>query len=113
MKNNYDEETYNIRLELEKTVLDWPDIIPKKMFGHHCYQSNRKLFAFIEPNSIVITKLSQSERENIPKKYETAYYQTENRNIKHWIRFPIENLDDINNIIPYMKKSYESTYSRK
>lgn len=113
MNKNSDNETYEIRLELEKHVLDWPDIIPKKMFGHHCYQSNRKLFAFIESNSIVITKLPKTERENIPKKYEAIHYQSGNRNIKHWIRFPVNNLDDINNIIPYMKKSYESTYSRK
>lgn len=46
---------------------DWPDITPKKMFGHNCYQTNQKLIAFIETKGIVITKLSQIERKNIPK----------------------------------------------
>ena len=44
-------------------MLDWPDITPKKMFSHHCYQTNQKLITFIETKGIVITKLSQTERE--------------------------------------------------
>lgn len=53
-------------------MLDWPDITPKKMFGHNCYQTNRKLIVFIETNGIIITKIT--ERESIPKKYNTTHY---------------------------------------
>ncbi len=113
MKGQSEQDIEKIKLEFENHLLDWPDITSKKMFGHNCYQTNRKLIAFIETKGIVITKLSQTERESIPKKYNTAHYQSGNRNTKHCIRFPVKNLEDINNIIPYVRKSYESTYSRK
>ena len=50
-----EEETKELRLAIEKEVLNWAHVSTKKMFGCPCYQAKGKLFVFLVTNGIVIT----------------------------------------------------------
>ena len=105
----YSEETMKqIRTALEQEVLNWPKVTTKKMFGCPCYKADNKLFAFIVTNGVVLTKLSETAREDLTAKFEISSFQAGTRTVKNWPRIPIEDEKDIENILGFVKKSYEN-----
>ena len=93
----------------EETVLSWPHVSAKKMFGHHCYKANGKLFAFLVTDGVVITKLAEADRETLSRQFRATSFQSGGRTIRDWVKLSVKNERDLENIMPYMKRSYEST----
>ena len=108
MKYYSEEKTRDLRLALEKKILDWSNVTTKKMFGCPCYQVNKKLFVFLVTNGIVITQLKEEEIETLSKMYKITFFQARKKVVKKWIKLSIE-VNDLENIIPYVKRSYENT----
>lgn len=108
MKYYYEEKTRDFRLAFEEQVLSWSKVIKKKMFGCPCYKADEKLFAFLVTKGIVITKLVESERERIASKYRTTPFQAGQKIVQNWIKIPIKNKSDIDEIIPFVRKSYDT-----
>jgi len=112
MKYYTEEDTKDLRLALEKQVFNWPNVTTKKMFGCPCYQVNEKLFVFLVTKGIVITSLNEVEIEELTQKYITAFFQAGNKIVKKWVKLSIEP-NDLGNILPYVRKSYESALQNK
>lgn len=107
MKYYSEEETRELRQAFEEQVLNWTGVTRKKMFGCPCYKANEKLFAFLITNGIVITKLQPSDREELASEHQTSYFQAGKKTVKNWVKLPIKNLEQLDAIMPFVKKSYE------
>ena len=104
----YSEETSKLlRLGFEEKVLRWPQVSTKRMFGCPSYQANGKLFAFLVTNGVVITQLSQADRDKISRQRH-AIFQGGKRIVQDWLRLPIENGIDLGRVMPFVRKSYDS-----
>ena len=112
MKYYTEEDTKDLRLALEKQVFNWPNVTTKKMFGCPCYQVNEKLFVFLVTKGIVITSLHEVEIEELTQKYNTTFFQAGNKIVKKWVKLSIEPID-LDNIMSYVRKSYESALQNK
>lgn len=108
MKYYIEDEMKTIREGLEKTVLNWSGISTRKMFGCPCYKANDKLFAFLVTNGIIITKLTEAERKKISNQYESKPFKAGNKTINTWIQIPVNDAEEITNLIPLVKKSYNT-----
>ena len=105
----YTEETMElIRLAFEKRLLKWPKVNIKKMFGCPCYQVNKKLFAFLVDQGVVITQLEQLEREALSSKFVAAPFKAGRKVVQNWLRIPIKDKQDLSRILRFVKKSYEN-----
>lgn len=109
MKYYSEEETKELRLAVEKEVLNWAHVSTKKMFGCPCYQAKGKLFVFLVTNGIVITQLQPSDREELSSKYQTSYFQAGKKTVKNWVRLSITNLKELDEAMRFIRKSYEET----
>ena len=67
MKWYIEEETKELRQALEKEILKWPQVDYKKMFGCPCYLANGKMFAGLVTKGLIITKLNETEKEELQK----------------------------------------------
>ena len=65
-----EEKMQNLRLRLEKEILNWPNVTTKKMYGCPCYKNNEKLFAFLVTDGVVLTKVSQQDKIELSKRSE-------------------------------------------
>ena len=67
MKWYIEEETKELREAFEKEILQWPQVNCKRMFGCPCYLANGKMFAGLVTKGLILTKLNDSEKEELPK----------------------------------------------
>lgn len=112
MKYYSEEDTRDLRLALEKRILNWSNVSTKKMFGCPCYQINSKLFIFLVTKGIVITHLEEADIEKLTKKYDTTFFQAGKKIVKKWIKISIEP-KDLDKMMVYIRKSYESALQNK
>jgi hypothetical protein len=101
-----EEETKGLREAFEAEVLGWPQVDYKKMFGCPCYLINGKMFAGLVTKGIVITKLNDTEKEELNKLRKIKPFEAGDRVIKSWVQLDLES-EDLKQVIPFVKKSYE------
>ena len=108
-----EDDAKTMRLAFERKILRWPKVSSKKMFGCPCYKVEDKLFAFLVTDGIVITRLDQADRERLSRKHPTTSFRAGKRRVKNWIKVAIENQTDIDQIMPFLRKSYESALQKE
>lgn len=106
MNRSTDTNIQEARAVFEATVLRWPEVITKKMFGSPAYLANGKLFAFFVRDALVITKLSEAERDELAGDYPIEPFQTGSRTIRSWVRAPVAQTSDLDYLLPYITASY-------
>ena len=107
MKFYSEEETKNIRMVLEREVLNWFKVDFKKMFGCPCYTANGKLFVFLVTKGIVITHLGEEDRVKLSTDFMLKPFQAGSKSIKNWCQIYLEKPEALAKILPFVRKSYE------
>jgi hypothetical protein len=67
MKYSDEQKMGEIRDELEKEILEWPEVSSREMMGCLCYLYGKNLLAFLVADGIVISKLSEQEEKDLSK----------------------------------------------
>ncbi len=98
----------SLRLPLEREVLGWPGVRRKTMFGCPAYSAGDALFAFLVTRGIVLTRLSEGEREDLARASGGTPFQAGPRVVRGWIRLPLTVLGDLEGILPLLRRSYEA-----
>jgi hypothetical protein len=104
-----EKQTKNLRLAFEEGVLSWPEVSTKKMFGCPCYKVKNKLFAFFVTKGIVITQLTQAEREKLSRLYHATPFRAGKKTVRNWVRVSLADVRDLTRIMPYVQRSYDSS----
>ena len=104
-----EEKMKNLRLEIEKEVLNWPDVTTKKMYGCPCYKYKDKLFAFLVTDGVVLTKANEQDKNILSKEFKIKPFQAATRTMKGWPQIPVYEKSDLEKIIPFIKNSYNQS----
>ena len=104
-----EEKMHDLRLRIEKEILNWPNVTTKKMYGCPCYKNKEKLFAFLVTDGIVLTKVSGQDRIQLSKEFEIKPFQAGKRKVKKWPQISIDVTTDMEKIIPFIKTSYKES----
>lgn len=105
----YDEEQPGaFRKGLEEKILRWPGVTNREMMGCLCYFYGKKFFAFLVTKGVVITKLPEDDRMKLSKQMGGGVLEMAGRKAKTWVRVPLKKHDDLQTILPFVKKSYEA-----
>ena len=112
MKYYSEKETKDLRLALEREILGWNQVSTKKMFGCPCYQVKGKLFVFLVTKGIVITQLQTADRIELSNQQQTTFFQAGKKTIKNWLKLPIENREELDKLIPFVRKSYQEALQK-
>lgn len=108
MDSHTEIDAARIRDVFEATVLRWPKVRTRQMFGSPAYLANGKLFAFFVTDALVLTKLDDAEREEIAGIRETRPFETGRRTISSWVQTPVAGDDDLDVLMPFITASYEA-----
>ena len=90
----------------ETTVLQWPHTEKRNMMGGLCYMAKGKMFATIR-DGLVLTKLSDEERQELEKIHPFKPFQHGKRVLKKWAHMTIIP-EELEKVHLYIKKSYET-----
>ena len=107
MKYYNEDKMKDTRIALEEEVLKWPRVSTKEMMGCLSYFYGSKFFAFLVTKGIVITKLSEEDRNSLSKRVKVEPFEMSGRTVKTWVRVTLTKPEDLKAIIPFVKKSYE------
>ena len=109
MSKYYSEsEMRAVRGAFEREVLGWPGVSQRKMLGCPCYWSRGKMFAFLTNGGVVLTQLSEAERSALGRKFATSPFGSGARVVERWPRIPVAGARDLKQVLPFVRKSYES-----
>src|SRR5437899_11667556 len=61
------EKMGQIRDELEKEILQWPEVSSREMMGCLCYLHGKKMIAVLVTDGIVKSKLSEQDQTDLPQ----------------------------------------------
>jgi len=96
----------NLTEAFESTVLQSPHTEKRNMMGGLCYMAKGKMFATIR-DGLVITKLSDEERQELATIHPFKPFQHGKRVLKKWAYMTITP-EELEKALPYIKKSYET-----
>ncbi|MCL7412557.1 MAG: hypothetical protein M8353_02945 [ANME-2 cluster archaeon] len=107
MKYYLEKEMKEIRYAFEKKVLSWPHVTQNMTFGCPSYQTNGKTFAILVTNGVLITRIDEAIEDTHSDPCQDGTNHVKQRNIEHWIRVPMKDKDEVDQIISIVKKSSE------
>ncbi len=106
-----EEKAKALRETIEKDLLDWPKVTTRKMFGCPAYLADRRLFAFLVTEGVVITQLCKEDREALGEIYQTEPFTVRERTIERWVKVFIPSPEATARVMPYVKKSHSLALS--
>ena len=96
----------SIHAELDGLLLPWDDVSTRRMFGGRGYFVEDRLFAAFYDG--IATKLPDQDREEVLNSRKTTpFTPTPGRRFGNWVRFPLEGPDEVETLLPWLRKAYE------
>ncbi len=80
----------------------------REMMGCLCYLHREKMLAFLVTGGIVISKLSQQEQDDLSKLSKKISFKMGSKSIRKSV-WELKTRDDLRNILPFVKASYQAT----
>jgi hypothetical protein len=85
----------------------------KMMFGSPAYILGKTYFAMLVTGGIILTRLTEPEKERLLKDPGVGYFEGHGRVMKKWVRIPVSSPSDIDSCIPFIRSSYETARDKK
>lgn len=101
-------EAKELRQKIEDTVLAWPDVQKKMMFGSPSYTARGTIFMMLVTGGIILTRLGQAEKDALLSDPDAGYFEGHGRVMKKWIRISIRDLSAVDIFMPSLKSSYRN-----
>lgn len=97
-----------LKSAFDEIVLDWPEVDGRTMFGCPSYQAAGTLFAVLVTNGVALTRLPDDHREQVADTFDTGPFQAGERTVTKWLQVTIEDVAELDSLLPHIKASYES-----
>jgi len=102
------EKMGHIRKELEKEILEWPEVSTREMMGCLCYLHDKNMIAFLVTDGILISKLSEQEEKDLSKLSKKVSFKMGGKTIRKPV-WQLKTRENLRTILPFLKKSYQAT----
>lgn len=97
-----------LKTAFDDIVLGWPDVTATTMFGCPSYQADGTVFAVLVTAGVVLTRLPSDHRNKVEQTFETGPFRAGDRTVTKWVQVTIEDVADLDELVPHVKASYES-----
>ncbi len=104
--DTYSEEAMHaIRISLEREIFRWPGVTTKAIFGLPGYIVNGRVFALLVTGGIILTKLTETDREEVAKHFRTVPVTGHGGIVAAWVQVLLPEKGGLSPILPLVKKS--------
>lgn len=107
-KTYIEDDVGDLREKFEETVLYWDHVVCRRMFGCPSYIARGALFALLVTRGIVLTHLTESEREALSRVAIVQPFQAGTKTVHRWAQINIDSTEEIEAVLPYVHISYQS-----
>ena len=111
-KTYIEDDAGDLRQIFEEDVLTWPHVTSRRMFGCPAYIANGALFALLVTRGIVLTHLSEVEREALSCVAVVQPFKAGSKTVHRWAQVNIRSIDEIEAVLPYVHISYQSALAQ-
>ncbi len=94
-------------MKVESIVLEWPGVSKKTMFGSPAYVIGKTYFAMLVTGGMILTRLTEPEKERLLKEPGVGYFEGHGRVMKKWVHIPVLTPAEIDTWVPCLRSSYE------
>jgi hypothetical protein len=101
-------EAKELRQKIEDTVLTWPDVQKKMMFGSPSYAVGGTIFMMLITGGIILTRLAEAEKDALLSGPDAGYFEGHDRVLKKWICITVRDTSAIDSWLPAIKPSYRN-----
>jgi TfoX/Sxy family transcriptional regulator of competence genes len=101
-------EAKELREKIEDTVLTWPDVQKRMMFGSPSYAVGGTIFMMLVTGGIILTRLDEAGKGELLSGPDAGYFEGHGRVIKKWIRITIRDISAVDTWFPTIKSSYRN-----
>jgi TfoX/Sxy family transcriptional regulator of competence genes len=108
MKYYDTEKMRQIRVELEKEILNWPGVSSREMMGCICYLHGKNMLAFLVTDGIVISKLSEQEEKDLSQLSKKTVFKMGSKTMRKPV-WELKTRENLRTTLPFLKKSYQAT----
>jgi hypothetical protein len=95
-------------MKVEEVVLRWPGVSKKMLFGSPAYVTGKTCFAMMVTGGIILTRLTEAEKERLLKEPNAGYFEGHGRIMKKWVLIRVSSPSDIDTRVPCIRSSYET-----
>jgi hypothetical protein len=103
-------ESHQLRLKVEETVMEWPGVTKKMLFGSPAYIAGNAYFAVLVTGGIILTRLGEEEKARLLEDPHAGYFEGHGRVMKKWIRLAVSSPSELDRYLPYLRSSYEAAH---
>lgn len=105
----FDEESGGaLKAAFDEAVGEWPDVTATTMFGCPSYTAEGTLFAVLVTDGVALTRLPDDRRETVERTFDAGPFQAGDRTVRTWVQVPVEEVSDLDTLVPHVRASYES-----
>ena len=97
-----------LRIAFDSLVADWPKVTARTMFGCPSYQADGTLFAVLVTEGVALTRPPDDRWESLAEQFETGPFDAGGRTMTKWVQVPIDEVDELETLRPFVAASYES-----
>lgn len=94
----------------DELVRDWADVATDDLFGFRAYRANGTVFAVLDGDAVVLTRLPAAAETDLAADRETGPFEAYGQMIDSWVRVPVTG-DRVGELRPYVRGSYEAAHS--
>jgi hypothetical protein len=101
-------EAKELRQKIEDTVLTWPDVQKKMMFGSPSYAVGGTIFMMLVTGGIILTRLDEAGKGALLSGPDAGYFEGHGRVMKKWIQITIRDISAVDTLLPAIESSYRN-----
>lgn len=92
----------------DETILSWPGVHPKQVFGHRGYMRDRRMFAFLAADGLSIKVASTVRRKNLYTSGDVRpFTYRDGMAMEAWPVFPLGSDDELATALSEARLTYE------
>lgn len=104
--SDFDEEVMTLKKTFDSIVLEWPYVDIRCMNGHPAYQVDGELFAILSTKGIALAQLPPNPRAPLANEFDVSPFETDEGTSKEWACVEIDDVRDLDRLLPFIQRSY-------
>lgn len=105
-----DEIAGGLKAAFEDVVLSWPEVNVRSTEGCPAYFVAGELFATLVTDGVVLTWLSDADRERLDRDFQTGPFRTDGGD--GWVEVSMSDGHALDTLVPFVRSSYDAARSR-
>jgi len=105
------EELTSAQSAVDATVVEWPEVRAKGVFGHRGYVRNGKMFGFLADEGLAVKVRAGAEADELHARDGVHAFSHTGMEMRAWAVLPLRSEAEIESALSALQSSYEQAHA--